>query len=333
MPTLPLLRTCLVAALWLWAGLAGSAGAQDFRDPQAQVFVVWPNIPVIRASDLAEYEQDRRILADLHADKGDPEKLGAALQAMDNLRTHHERSALNDLGRSLNTQLIAELDQLARRQNLARPKLRFDFADITPEQLQRAFVLDELKSRADRVQLAAYLTYTRLDGVMVQATATLVKLRSGASQSFTVTSPLPTLARSLASSLFDYFEGTRFAPPRNAQAHLQWLTAAPGHAERLVSRAAALRYCQSQEAQLPTAQELEAAEAAGFHGSGVVLREGAVYHVQSGLYDLALAQDGAERVRPNFIASVPNGSYYCVRHALTSKSTPKTVKEQKLSKK
>ena len=59
------------------------------------------------------------------------------------------------------------------------------------------------------------------------------------------------------------------------------------------TRDAALRYCQSQNAALPTAAELETAEAAGFYGGGVALQPAGVYHVQAGLYDTALAHDGA----------------------------------------
>lgn len=305
----------LRAVLLLLAFGATVAGAQDFRDPPRQRFNVWPNIPVIRAADLSEYAQDRQAFADLHAGKGDPEKLTAALQAVDNLQAHHQQAALNDLGRSLNVQLIAELDALARQRGVASPKLRFDFSDITPQQLQRPIVLDELKKQADRVQLAAYITYTRLDGTLVQATVTLVKLKTGASQSFSATVPVNVLAQTLAGELFDYFDGARFTPHRPPASAGAWIAPAPGHADRLVSRDVALRYCASQGAVLPTAQELEAAEAAGFYGGGVALREGGIYHVQDGLYDTALAQDGDSRVRPNFIASVPNASYYCLRRA------------------
>ena len=305
----------LLLALGALVGPAGTAAAQDFRDPAAQRFTVWPNIPVIRAADLAEYAQDRQAFADLHTGKADPEKLVAALQAVDNLQAHHQQAALNDLGRSLNVQFIAELDALARQHGIARPRLRFDFADITPAQLQRPIVLDELKKQVDRVQLAAYITFTRLEGTLVQATVTLVKLRSGASQSFSATVPVNALAPSLAREVFDYFEGARFAPHRAPSLAGTWIAPAPGHADRLVSRDVAARYCASQGGELPTAQELEAGEAAGFYGGGVALRDGGIYHVQSGLYDTALAQDGDSRVRPNFIASVPNGYYYCVRRA------------------
>lgn len=290
------------------------AAAQDFRDPAHQRFAVWPNIAVIRAADLAEYAQDRQAIADLHAGKGDPEKIAAALAAVDNLQAHTQQAALGELGRSLNVQLIAEFDALARRHGVSNPRLHFNFSEITPQQLQRPMVLDDLGKQVGRFQLAAYVTYTRLDGTLVQATLTLVKLASGASQSFSATVPVNLLARTLAASVFDYFEGARFAPHRRSAAAGEWIAAAPGHADRLVSRDVAERYCRAQGAELPTAAELEAAEAAGFYGGGVALREGGMYHVQNGLYDTALAQDGDARVRPNFIASVPNALYYCLRH-------------------
>lgn len=309
---LPWLRR-LGAALLLIC--CAPAQAQDFRDPAGQSFVVWPNIAVIRASDLAEYAQDRQIIADLHADKTDPAKVAAALQGVDSLQQHHQGAALAELGRSLNVQLIAELDTQARQANVRAPKLRFDFADISPEQLQRPLALDQLKTRAARVTLAAYITYTRLDGTLIQATATLVKLKSGAAQSFTATAPAPALAETLARQLFDYFQGTRFAPPSAALPGHEWLSAAPGHAQRLVSRDAAWQYCLSQGARLPSASELETAGAAGFYGGGLRLQESGVYHVQGGLYDLALPLEGEGRVRTNHLASVPNAHYYCIRQA------------------
>ena len=299
---------------WLLALVLGAtalgAGAQGQRP-----VVVWPNIPLIRAADLAEYAQDRQAIADLHAGKAEPEKLLAALQAMDALQTHAQQSALAELGRSLNVQLIAELDALARRHGITEPRLRFDFSGITPQQLQRPLVLDALQERLAQIQMAGYITYTRLDGTLVQATLTLVRLASGAAQSFSATVPVQLLARTLAQDVFDHFEGARLARHRRPGDAGHWLASAPGHADRLVSREAALGYCRSQGAVLPTAQELQAAEAAGFYGGGLALRAGGVYHVQTGLYDTALAQDGDARVRPNFIASVPNGLYYCLRHA------------------
>ncbi|PWW44431.1 hypothetical protein [Melaminivora alkalimesophila] len=305
------LQRALAALACLWC-LA--APAQDLRELPGPLRV-WPNIPVVRAADLADYEADRKVFGDLHADKADPAKVAAALQAIDALQAHHEQRALAEFGRSLNAQLIGELDRQARRANLAQPRLRFDFSETSPSQLQQPLAQDELKARAARVALAAYITYTRLEGPLVQATATLVRLRSGASQSFTVTAPAPALAEALARELFDYFEGTRFAPPRNPTPGAQWLTAAPGHADRLVSREVALRWCDAQGAQLPTADELATAEAAGFYGGGLALRPGGVYHVQSGLYDTGAAAAGTGALRANHLASVPNGQYYCIRRA------------------
>lgn len=311
----PLIQRAAATALALCCGLAGAA---DFRDPVDRPFLVWPNIPVIRAADLAEYEQDRKAFSDLHADKADPAKVLAALQAVDSLQAHHERSTLADLGRSLNAQVIGELDRLARNANTRSPKLRFEFSGITPQELQRAFTLDTaalaaLKTKASQVTLVAYITYTRMEGALIQATATLVKLGSGASQSFTVTAPAPILGEMLAREVFDYFQGTRFPPHQNPLAAWEWLMSAPGHADQLVSRDMAQRYCQSQNAALPSAEDLEAAEAAGFYGGGVALRPHILYHIQSGLYDASGQQEGTGKARPNHIASVRNGYYYCIR--------------------
>lgn len=312
-----LLRTTLALVL-LGCGATGAVSAADFRDPMAQTFLIWPNIPVVRASDLGDYAQDRQIFSDLHTAKAEPDKLLAALQAVDSLQAHHERASLAQLGRSLNVQFIGELDKQARRINTRAPKLRFEFSGINPDELQRAATLDAkaldtLKAKASQVTLVAYITYTRMEGPLVQATVTLVKPRSGASQSFSATAPAALLGETLAREVFDYFNGTRFPQHGNTLPGKDWLTSAPGHADQLVSRDMAQRYCQSQQASLPTAAELEAAEAAGFYGGGVTLQPYSLYHIQSGLYDATGLQEGSDRTRPNHLASVRNGYYYCIR--------------------
>lgn len=328
--TFPVTRWVRLAAMAL-ALCCGLATAQDLRDPPEQTFTVWPNIPVIRASDLGDYGQDRKIFADLHTAKADPAKTLEALQAVDQLQAHHERMALAQLGRTLNVQFIGEVDKQSRRINGARPRLRFEFSGISPDELQRAAVLDAaakqaLQNKARNVALAAYISYTRLQETLVQATVTLVRLGTGASQSFTVTAPAQELGEALARAVVDYFSGTRFSAHQNPLGAAQWLLSAPGHADQLVSRDMAQRYCQSQQAALPTVDEMEAAEAAGFYGGGVALQPAGVYHVQAGLYDTALAHDGAGRARPNHLASVPNGYYYCIRHAAAPARAARTRK-------
>lgn len=51
-------------------GVGASQSLADIRDPHEQQFIVWPNIPVIRASDFHEYKMDRKIFEDLHAGVG-----------------------------------------------------------------------------------------------------------------------------------------------------------------------------------------------------------------------------------------------------------------------
>ena len=87
-------RTLLLVWALLLALGAARAQAADFRDPPNQTFTIWPNIPVIRATDFADYAGDRKIFEDLHNAKGDPATLVAALQAVDALQQHHERAAL-----------------------------------------------------------------------------------------------------------------------------------------------------------------------------------------------------------------------------------------------
>lgn len=301
-------------------GIGASQSLADIRDPHEQQFIVWPNIPVIRASDFHEYKMDRKIFEDLHAG-GDPTQLLAALAAVDQLHgSHHPARALNELGRSLNKQFIGELDRLARRSNLSVPKLRFSFANISPSELQRpiradAKALDALKAKVNSVTLVIYMTYTQLsrDYPDLQLVATVVKLQTGESESFTVTAPVSNAGEVVAKEVFDYFYGNRFPPYRNPMADKQWVLPAPGHRDQLVSRDLAQRHCRLQGGTLPTSDELEAGEAAGLHHGGVSLAPRSLYHTLTGLYYSSETANVAGKVRPNQEAWASNGYYYCVK--------------------
>lgn len=310
-------RTLLLVWALLLALGAARAQAADFRDPQNQTFTIWPNIPVIRATDFADYAGDRKIFEDLHNAKGDPATLVAALQAVDALQQHHERAALGELGRSLNVLFISELDRLARATANRTPKLRFDFANITPAELQRAAALDApalgaLKNKAGQVTLVTYMTYARTEGSAIQLTATMVKLADGSQQSFTVTALASQAAAALAQEVFHYFYSTRFAPYRDPMPDREWLQPAPSHIDKMVSFEAARRYCHTQGAQLPTDRELEMGESSGVYHGGIEMRAERLYHTQdSMLYVPQLSGD--ERLLPNRNLLGSNGHYYCVR--------------------
>ena len=310
--------------------LPTAAPAADFRDPIAQQFLVWPNIPVVKAADLDEYAADRKVFADLHGADGDPEKILAALQAVDTLQSHHASRSGAELGRSLNVQVLGELDRLTRNLNTRSPKLRFEFARITPAELQRpaaldAKALDALKAKAGQITLVGYMTYTQLGGSFVQLTGTLVKLSNGDSQSFTVTGPVTQIGAALAKEWFDYFYGNRLAEHTNPMPDREWLSAAPSHINQLVSLDMARRYCQSQNADLPGLEEIEMGETSGLYHGGIELKKDALYHLNSGMYYSSEAHL-QNRVRPNLNPPGSNAYYYCIRKkrsAAALKTEPK----------
>ena len=302
----------LAALLWPTALQAGY-----FRDPPDQPFVVWPNMAVVKAADLDEYAADRKLFADLHGAQGDPETVLAALQAVDTLQAHHAARSGNELGRSLNVQVLGELDRLTRNLNTPSPKLRFEFGRITPAELQRpaaldAKALDALKAKASQITLVGYMTYTQLGGSFVQLTGTLVKLSTGDSQSFTVTGPVTQIGVALAQEWFNYFYGNRLAAHTNPMPEREWLGAAPSHVNQLVSFDTAQRYCQSQNAALPGLEEIEMGETSGPYHGGIELKKDALYHLNSGMYYSSEPQL-QNRVRPNLNPQGSNAYYYCIR--------------------
>lgn len=303
--------------LCLWLGLAGTAQA-DFRDPAEKPFTLWPNIAVVRATDFAEFTHDRKAFADLHEGKNDPATIIAALQAVDALQQHHERSAVQELGRSLNTLFISEIDRLTRGTTHRTPKLRFDFASITPAELQRpaaqdAQAMTTLKAKASQVTLVGYITYSRMEGSTIQATLTLIKLADGAAQSFTVASPASQAGAALAQDVFHYFYGTRFAPFRNPMPDREWVMPAPSHTDQQVSIEAARRYCRTQGAELPTESDLEMGEAAGLYHGGIEIKENRLFHTQGGMLYAAQPAFSEQRTQPNRNPQASNAYYYCIR--------------------
>ena len=307
----------VLAALATALLLPTAAQAADFRDPVAQQFLVWPNIPVVKAADLDEYAADRKLFADLHGASGDPATILAALQAVDALQLHHASRAGNELGRSLNAQVLGEIDRLTRNINTRTPKLRFEFASITPAELQRPAALDTkaldaLKAKASQITLVGYMTYTQLGGSFVQLTGTLVKLSTGDSQSFTVTGPVTQIGVALAQEWFNYFYGNRLAAHTNPMPEREWLGAAPSHVNQLVSFDTAQRYCQSQNAALPGLEEIEMGETSGPYHGGIELKKDALYHLNSGMYYSSEPQL-QNRVRPNLNPQGSNAYYYCIR--------------------
>ncbi len=290
----------------------------DFRDPQGKPFTVWPNIPFVQASDFEEYALDRSIFKNLHEDAGDPAAIVAALEAVDELQQHHQQRALGEIGRSFNTELIAKLDALKRSASIAQPKLKFSFAGIAPDELQRPLEMDEpeldaLEAKAAEIALVGYATYTQLPNNELSVTLTLVKLKTGAAESFSVTANVGRVSEKLAKVLFDYFYGYRFPAANATLPDKQWLAAAPGHQGQPVSYVAARTYCQSQNARLPTAIELEAGRAAGPYHGGIRLKSYARYHLQEGLYASTSRQDPRGSVRPRLGPHVNSANYYCIR--------------------
>ena len=99
----------------------------------------------------------------------------------------------------------------------------------------------------------------------------------------------------------------------------------------------AQRYCQSQNASLPSVQELEVGETSGIYHGGIELKKDALYHLHSGMYYSSEAQLD-NRVRPNLNPQGSTGYYYCIRQkkaaaresakALTKRPVKTVVKSQ-----
>ncbi len=302
-----------VLGVWWW-----SASHADFRDPAAESFTVWPNIPFVRASDFEEYGLDRKIFRALHEQEADPPTMIAALQAVDQLQQHHNQRSLDELGRSINAELIGQLDSLVRAANLPFRKLKFTFAGISPNEIQRPLEMDEpeldrLEMDIAAITLVAYATYTQLPNNDLSVTLTLVKLRTGESESFPVVANVGRVSEKLAKVLFDYFHGNRFPQHESKRSNGQWLAPAPGHQQLGVPYLTAKNYCESQGARLPSVQELQAGIAAGPYYGGIRIKPDEFYHLREGIYATSYVSDPRGHLRPRNDLYSMRALYYCVR--------------------
>jgi len=298
----------------------------DFREPENQQFSVWPNIPLISATYMEEYVMDRHLFSKLHVLESDPPTVLAAISAIDTIYTHHQAKALAKLGVSFNAEFIGALAQLARDHHIATPKLYFSFEGISPDQIQRDIsadkpLLDRLSKRAERITMVAYAHYTKLPGQAVRVTLTLVKLKTGQSQSFTVTCAVADMGRSLAEAVFHYFQGNRFPEFQNiVQANLEWLLPAQAHRGQMTSKSAADMYCRSQGARLPTEAEIIKAEAAGPYHNGVALLSDSYYHLAGGIFYYSSPTTDLRGRAHEWAGRATNDAYYyCVRQKKVAK--------------
>ncbi len=294
-----------------WAGLA---------EPTTGEVVVWPNIPLISASDYEEYKLDRELFRGLHTGEQDPATLKTALKQVDKLYKHHKERATDRLGRSYNTDLIGRYDRLVKEQQILQPRLHFSFKDISPADLSaemdlKAEPIEALRGREDVTGVVGYVTTTKMSQNQLRATLTLIQLKDGVSRSFTVTDEAHKIARRHAQQLFDYFYGPSYPQYRNPLEGMVWLLPAPTDRTRAVSSMQAELACRSQGGQLPTVDQLMLGEQAGPYHEGIILLAGQFYHAAAERRYLAgETQDPRGKIRqlhsPQQLAR-----YYCIQSA------------------
>ncbi len=303
-----------IALLCSGSVLAGLA------DPESGKMVIWPNIPLISASDFEEYKLDRDIFRGLHLGEQDPAKVKTALKQVDKLYEHHKARATDRLGRTYNTDLIGHFDRLIKEQQIITPRLEFSFNEITPVGLSedidlKSEPLEALKGREDVIGVIGYVTTTKMSLKQLRATLTLIQLKNGISRSFTVTDQAHKIATRHAQQLFDYIYGPSYPEYRNPLQEMVWLMPAPTDQERQVSRMQAELACRSQRAVLPTVDELMLGEQAGPYHHGIILKPGQFYHAAGDKRYLA-GETGDPRGKIRLLhSSQQRARYYCIQQA------------------
>lgn len=279
---------------------------------EGEELVAWPNIPVIPASDMEEYKLDRDIFKELHSGEQDADAIKAALKQVDALyKKHYKDRSIAELGRSYNAEFIGSYDQLLRSNRIEKPRLRFSFKGVTPEQFQQ-----EIEHPVDWSGVVAYVTYTQMSQKSIRSTLTIIRLDSGYAESFTLVDELHKVAEKHAKQLFDYLYGATFPQYANPLKDKVWLLSPPQDALKPVFYMQAELGCRSQEGKLPTLEELILGEQAGPYHQGIILTAGQFYHtVEKSRYLAGGTLDPRGKVRT---ADRPHQTarYYCIRNKI-----------------
>lgn len=293
----------------------------DIRDPRDQKFVLWPNIPLVRATDFREYVLDRDVFKELHLDKADPEGILKALGAVDTLHGSHHGPRTAGIAEAFNSDFIGSIDALAREHRVT-PKLNFSFEGISPVELQANPLgkkdIKALRKKAAHVTLIALGSYSNIGNKNIRVTLHFIKLHTGESQTFMKVDHIQSVAESLAQDVFDYFQAgigsTAIFPGFKRTLSSQWLLPAPGHKNMKVNHTMAEVTCKSQGARLPNEYEMMAGQASGPYSHGISLIRDSMYHLETEgqLYFSSESNDPRGQVRTS--GALPrNAYYYCIK--------------------
>ena len=300
--------------LW-WMVPTALAGMLDASD---QPLVIWPNIPLISASDVEEFKLDRKIFRQLHLGELAPAVVKTNLKQVDKLYQHHKERSTDQIWRSYTTDLVAHYDQLVQKYQIKKPRLSFSFDGVSPAELKNELDLAAgpvatLREREDITGIIGFLISTMMRGNQLRATLTLIRLKDGESISFMVTDQLHKVATRHAQLLFDELYGTQYPAYQNPLSGSVWLLPAPADQGAEVSHRQALLACRSQLGELPSVDELLLGEQAGPYHNGIILSAGSFYHTaESKRYLAGETRDPRGKIRP-MRSDQALARYYCLK--------------------
>ena len=309
-----LCRLFCIAGLW-WFIVPAKAG---FFDGEQQPLLVWPNIPVISASDVEEYKLDRELFRGLHTGETNPATAKTNLKQVDRLYQHHKERATDRVWRSYTADLVGQYDQLIKRHQIHQPQLEFSYDGVSPAALENALDLQSeqitaLRERDDVAGVVAFVTNTKMSNNQLRSTLTLIRLKDGLSKSLTVTDQLHKLAFRHAQLLFDLLYGANFPDYMNPLEGVLWLLPAPTDRVRAVPWSRARLGCRSQKSMLPTVDQLMMGEQAGPYHNGIILQPGSFYHAaDSTRYLAGHTNDPRGKVR-RVKSDRQSGRYFCMQ--------------------
>lgn len=330
----------LIVAFILASVFSASAFAEEGKK------LIWNNIPFVKAGNYLEFNAElsktraqarsellgelTALLVPLAYSSDDvvrlTQVLANTLVRFDGLVRQHAAEVHQGIPVSLSDDFKAGMDRLANEHRLNDNERRTGLAYLAREDLQqmaqRKSPADEARKLMRALRYLAYGSYTVTGRGVVRAVLTLEDLVTARSLSFSAQGPIDEVGGLLAAKVFDALQGNEYPNWENSQIQLTWI--APSFPQTRVSAPVAARYCQSQHARLPFAEEMLAAAMAGPYrkgGIGPMLRD-AVYivadkHRHDEPYYYGTSEEAQTQTGGPLYTSAGHGTllahYWCVR--------------------
>jgi len=204
------------------------------------------------------------------------------------------------IGNALSARIPAEIERLYREKPVPYRKIRFSFSD--PE-----------SSQPDQSRYFMYGTYSVLQAGQISLTVSIVNSALGEQRSFAAIGQPVEAVIDVSAQIFDSFQAPDSPDFHDPLPGRKWVVLPSTLAGGMLEARRAAQLCLSQQARLPTRDELQIAYAFGEYYSGVQIQRREVYVVVDEAGRVSLFNIESNRCVPDEDTSDDRGLVLCIR--------------------